>query len=175
MARAFNLNGALRQKDMLDSNAQALIFPSMPFVPGFDAQGLTIRCTGFAPPATALGQIRLAMWNQIRAFRGPRDIGNRFTVGIYETAGSPTLNSLHGWVDLCAKPENDDGLLQEEYSATVRLEQYDAKGLVAYYYELLGVWPMAVSPPQQTDHSGPSRVEVTFSVDFCNYFRGAVS
>lgn len=175
MARAFTLSRAMKQKDILDTNAQALVFRNMNKVPGFDAQGLTIRCVNFVAPSSALGQIRVGLWNQIRAFRGPRDIGNRFTASIYEVVGSPTLNSLHGWQELCANSRTDDGLLQEEYSATCRMEQYDPKGNVSYYYEMLGVWPMAISPPQQTEHSGASRVELTFSVDFCNYFRMAAN
>ena len=159
------LQNVLGLADIADSFNSVLYFPEIPGGWG-NSQELILKGVNVALPQIRIGHIRVPVFTQTVAFRGHRDHGNIFTASFYEDSKGGSLETLLGWMEQCSNSGDDTSLLKQDYAVQCLFDAYTTTNQLCFRFRLKGVWPQTVTPPPSSESSAPSRVEVSFSLDF---------
>ena len=163
------LKTVLDQGDVLDTNRQLLTFTRVDdAVTNEMVAALSIRGTGFVPPQANSGTTRVGLWNQFVNFSGAADNGGHFNMSFYETDDGKTTSALMRWRKKARDPRTDASVRKRKYAVDCLLEQFDTTGAVVIRYKLINVFPVTVTPAAHSEQSAAYRVDVVFSVDFCD-------
>lgn len=169
-APTISLPDALDTPDILDAGR---IFAQFPPIPGgVSGTPLTLYGVNLQVPSTRIGQVRVPLYAQIRAFRGHRDHGNTFNLAFHEDSFGRTSFALMQWQELVASSYDDSGLVADEYAIDVNVIAPNTRGDLAYQIALRNVWPQQVTPPASSETSTAARVDAVFSVDFVDLVAG---
>lgn len=149
--------------DPLPNNRAVLYFPSIPEV--LDGSDLMLRHTVVSMPPMQIGHIIIKQLGWSLAFAGLRTQQNNFNVEFVETIDAPVVKTLTRWQDICAGFQTHVAKLKSDYAVNCQCVAYDSTGTSALVTTLYNVWPMTVNYGQYSEDTGPSMVNVDFSVD----------
>lgn len=148
--------------DILPNNRHELRFPTISDSDGYQ---LTLRHGHVTLPQASIGQVQVKLLGHRVAFAGGMAHENSMTVTFLEDSAGTVLQALIAWMEIARNRNTGGGGLKSEYAANGTLYMHDTNGDKVHTFTLFNMWPMAVSYPDMGEESGPSEVEVTFSVD----------
>jgi hypothetical protein len=149
--------------DVLANNRHTLYLPSLPDV--IEGKELTLRHTSVTMPTLNIGHIIVKQLGWSLAFAGIRTQENTFNVEFVETQGAPVIKALTKWQDICAGFKTHLSRRKSDYAVNCECKAYDTVGETALIVKMYNVWPVTVTYGQYSEESGPSMVQVVFSVD----------